>query len=188
MAYLTEDRVRSVLRSRGVQLAESELRKTASANENANFDVFLSHSYQDAQLIAGVKLILENQRLSVFVDWIDDARLDRRAITAKTAKHLQMRMRHCRSLIFATSKTSVDSKWMPWELGYFDGIRPNHTAIFPLVKTPGMGFLGQEYLGICPHIEDIAAVGATASLIVRSSASTTIPLGKFPLQGAPWRG
>ena len=39
---------------------------------------------------------------------------------------LRQRMDHCRFLLFATSKASPDSKWMPWELGYFDGLRREH--------------------------------------------------------------
>jgi hypothetical protein len=44
---------------------------------------------------------------------------------------------------------------MPWELGYFDGFRPGHVAVLPIVKYDGQSFVGQEYLGLYPCIEEI---------------------------------
>jgi hypothetical protein len=64
-------------------------------------------------------------------------------------------MGNCESLIFATSDASPASKWMPWELGYFDGRRPNRVAILPLVESATHGFRGQEYLGLYPVPEDL---------------------------------
>ena len=64
-------------------------------------------------------------------------------------------MRRSQSLIYATSTASSHSKWMPWELGYFDGFRPGFVAILPLVQSTGDDFAGQEYLGLYPYIEDI---------------------------------
>jgi hypothetical protein len=42
---------------------------------------------------------------------------------------------------------------MPWELGYFDGLRNGKVGIFPLIESPGTAFLGQEYLGLYPAYE-----------------------------------
>ena len=157
MSFLTEERARAATPFRGRRLlAEAELRKSAATASTTDFDVFLSHSVLDAEVIAGVKSLLEVRGLSVYVDWIEDPQLDRTHVTPKTAEILRTRMRHCKSLIFATSNSSPDSKWMPWELGYFDGFRPGHVAILPLVKTTGSGFVGQEYLGLYPSIEDIS--------------------------------
>jgi hypothetical protein len=71
-------------------------------------------------------------------------------------------MRQSESLIFATSKASPDSKWMPWELGYFDGFRPNRIAVFPLVAAAGQSFAGQEYLGLYPVVEKLPTKDQTA--------------------------
>ncbi len=130
--------------------AESEMRKSAGAAISTNYDIFLSHSYEDAQLIIGVKTLIERERLSVYVDWIEDPQADRSKVTAETAELLRQRMAHCRFLLYASSKSSGGSKWMPWELGYFDGLRPNHVGIIPIVDTAGGGFYGQEYLGLYP--------------------------------------
>ncbi len=44
---------------------------------------------------------------------------------------------------------------MPWELGYFDGLRRGHVGILPIVQSPSAGFNGQEYLGLYPTYEFI---------------------------------
>src|SRR4051794_31550207 len=116
MSFLTESEVRAFVQRRGRQVAEAELRKVATTDIATMFDVFLSHSFSEAEKIA-----LEAEGLHVYVDWIDDRQMDRSSVTAQTAEVLRARMRHSRSLIFATSNSSSASKWMPWELGYFDG-------------------------------------------------------------------
>ena len=135
--------------------AEAEIRKSSSTDLSANFDVFLSHSYLDARLIAGVKVILESEHLTVYVDWQNDAQQSRSNVTPDTAELLRNRMQHCSTLIFVATNSSPTSKWMPWELGYFDGFRPGHVAILPLMKKEGDAFNGQEYLGLYPALEYI---------------------------------
>ena len=66
-------------------VAESQMTKSAAAPMTTNFDIFLSHAYEDAEVIAGVKLLIEKEGLSVYVDWIEDAQADRSQVTAKTA-------------------------------------------------------------------------------------------------------
>lgn len=68
MAYLTINQALAASpATRSVQLAEAELRKAASRPRDAHFDVFLSHSSEDARVIAGVKALLELDGLSVVV-------------------------------------------------------------------------------------------------------------------------
>jgi len=114
------------------------------------FDIFLSHASSDADLILGVKVLLEEQGLKVYVDWITDAHLDRSHVTPETADLLRRRMRQSKSLIFVATSAASQSKWMPWELGYFDGFRPDHVAILPLADNPQERFQGQEYLALYP--------------------------------------
>ena len=63
-----------------------------SFSSTDRYDVFLSHSYQDADVIHGVKSIIESHGLNVYVDWIDDAGLDRGKVTSKTAQVLRERI------------------------------------------------------------------------------------------------
>jgi hypothetical protein len=157
MAFLTEAQaILAFENGRATrQVVETELRKSASTSMSSRFDVFLSHSVLDARVIIGVKAIMEAEGLRVYVDWSEDPQLDRSHVTAATAATLRERMRNSNSLVFATSSSSSRSIWMPWELGYFDGFRPGHVAILPLVRRPTDNFVGQEYLGLYPRMEDI---------------------------------
>jgi hypothetical protein len=163
VAYFTEQEIRDVARAAGggtTYSSQATLNKEAKS-WRTSFDIFLSHAFLDAQLILGVKSILESMALTVYVDWIDDPSLDRNAVTSQTAAKLRERMRQAKSLIFATSRASVDSKWMPWELGYFDGIRGGtKIAIFPLVPNRDSSFEGQEYLGLYPRVENLRSVSS----------------------------
>ena len=120
------------------------------------YDIFLSHAFLDAEAILGLKLTLEDQGLSVYVDWMEDPQLDRTKVTRENAQTLRNRMRTCRSLFYAASSNSESSKWMSWELGYFDGYR-NKAAIVPVVDGYQSSFEGQEYLSLYPWIDKFGA-------------------------------
>ncbi|MBC6721368.1 hypothetical protein H9I36_12785 [Treponema sp. Marseille-Q4130] len=89
--------------------------------------------------------------LSVYVDWIKDSNLNRKNVTPNTAEILRTRMKNCKCLFYATSQTSVDSKWMPWELGFMDGFS-GHVAICPLTGNQSDAYRGTEYLGLYPYV------------------------------------
>lgn len=117
------------------------------------FDIFLSHSSLDTESIAGLALFLEDEGLSVYVDSAVDPQLDRERVTVETAEVIRARMDQSRFLLYATSETSSQSKWMPWELGYFDGSKPGKVGIIPLVRSEFTDFVGQEYLSLYPAYE-----------------------------------
>lgn len=124
-------------------------------NESDEYDIFLSHSYTDRKIIPKLKKEIENLGYKVYVDWIDDKLLNRDMVTKTTAKVLQKRMQQSKSLFFATSENSPKSKWMPWELGYFDGIKNKRVAILPIKKDNNdfdENFHGQEYLGLYDYV------------------------------------
>lgn len=130
------------------------LREDARAmSSSARFDIFLSHASNDADLILGVRTILEGQGYKVYVEWIEDAQLDRSRVTPGTAELLRARMRQSNSMVWVATEAASSSKWMPWELGYFDGLKPKHVAILPLVDNPYETFRGQEYLALYPLID-----------------------------------
>lgn len=123
-----------------------------AASKYETFDIFLSHASRDGDLILGVKAILESQGHKVYVDWVDDAQLDRSKVTTNTAELLRIRMRQSKSLIWVATEAASESKWMPWELGYFDGFKPKQVAILPLVDNAYDTFRGQEYLALYPIV------------------------------------
>ena len=140
------------------QLLTEEAR---SFSNQSRYDIFLSHAYNDGELILGVKKLIEDMGLTVYVDWIDDPKLD----SSQRQGHLcdccclagadaSMFIPRLRSL----TPTPPKSKWMPWELGYFDGFKPGHVWILPLVTNSDSEFEDQEYLGLYPPIEKLASL------------------------------
>lgn len=155
LAYYTDFEVRRAAHSGAFTIdARTTLAYDASASRSRqSYDIFLSHAHLDAEQILGLKRIFERNGQSVYIDWVDDAQLDRNQVTAATAELLRLRMAASASFIFATSNNTPDSKWMPWELGYFDGLRREKIAVLPLVSQIGDLFRGQEYLGLYPYME-----------------------------------
>lgn len=134
-------------RTASINLSES------SKSFSGTYDIFLSHSSLDAGTVAGLKQhIEETMGFSVYVYWINDPALTR-AISKENARTIKSRMEVCTSLIYAFSENSYQSKWMPWELGYFDG-KKNRVAILPITTEHNQlnSYHGQEYLGLYPYI------------------------------------
>jgi len=145
--------------------ASSVLQESAQAQSiKKSYDIFLSHSFRDAELILGVKIKLENYGYSVYVDWLEDPQLNRSNITFQTATKLRERMKCCQSLFYSTTEASSKSKWMPWECGYIDGLR-GRSAILPLTETGSGTYKGQEYLGIYPYITEAPIKGQTSKTL-----------------------
>lgn len=125
---------------------------TATVLKSDNFDIFLSHSFLDADIILGLKEEIKEMGFSVYIDWIEDSHLDRSKVNKETAELLKKRLKQCKCLFYATSENSAYSKWMPWECGYFDGYR-GLVAICPIVEQEGKSeYKGQEYLSLYPYI------------------------------------
>ena len=117
------------------------------------YDIFLSHSYLDAEEVELLKEDLEAAGFSVYVDWIEDSHLNRNNVSSNTATVIRNRMKNCKSLIYAFSENSVLSKWAPWELGFFDGFN-GKVAVLPIFDIPQIGedYKGVEFIGIYPYI------------------------------------
>lgn len=153
MSLLKESDLKSYVTKSSIALESASSRDI----DYETFDIFLSHSYLDKDLVFALKNYLEERKLTVYVDWIDDHQLERESVNSETAETLRKRMKQCQSLLFATSSNSTASKWMPWECGYFDGIN-GKVAILPISKNDESSFEGQEYLGLYPYID---VVGST---------------------------
>lgn len=139
---------RSFSANNAQQILGEMVRKQASVQTH---DIFLSHSFQDRELILGTALILEDLGFTVYLDWRDDPTLDRNTVTKETAIRLRERMKKSKCLLYATTDNSSSSKWMPWELGFKDG-ESGKAAILPLQDNRPDHFKGQEYLGIYPYV------------------------------------
>ena len=150
------------------------LRKSANASRVQQFDIFLSHSFEDKNIVLGVWLALEDMGYNVYVDWIQDRNLSRDRVTKETAEVLRQRMKNSKCLFFATTSGSSTSKWMPWELGFKDG-HNQKAAILPIVQFETQSYSGQEYLGIYPYVtEDAISGGVKKHLWIRQSSTCYI--------------
>jgi hypothetical protein len=178
MTYYTANELRGRAGGLTASAAQFELSSRAKA-ATGNFDVFLSHSMRDALLILGLKRVLEAEGLSVYVDWVEDPQLDRTKVNAATAAHLRERMNKCRSLVYATSQNASTSRWMPWELGFFDGAHgPDRVAICPITTGTG-SHNGEEYLGLYKTLEKVRDAGVSRPFVVRSLRRQAERLGSF---------
>ena len=160
MAIFTEQQIRNRLESEqnsrrfttGYFSARAVLNEGRIADSAKLYDIFLSHSSKDEELIAGLKLILNDLGYSVYVDWNDDA-LNSDDVSPDTAKILRERMKQCKSLVYAFSENAANSKWMPWELGYFDALRNSRVAVLPISTSAKSSYKGSEFVGLYYFIQ-----------------------------------
>lgn len=179
-SYYSVDELRAYSGGLTASAAREQLRQfTKSANQT--FDVFLSHSFQDAQAIFGLRKLFADQGLRVYVDWIDDPELERSHVSPSTAARLRERMQQSTSLVYATSRAASRSRWMPWELGYFDGFRSDSRISLMPIEDGGQSALGgQEYLGLYKAIKKVGVGGGlTRPYAVRPSGRQAEPLSSF---------
>ena len=155
MALFTEQEIRAraqagttIYKSAGMVLAE----RVKDQADLGQFDIFLSHSFTDQQLILGIMMSLEDLGYKVYVDWVHDKDLSHDKVTPETAGVLRKRMSASKCLFFATTANSSSSKWMPWELGYMDG-HNSRAAILPVTQQKTGSYDCQEYLGIYPYVQ-----------------------------------
>ena len=122
------------------------------ADSKNEFDIFLSHSSYDNKIISGLTLILQDLGYSVYIDW-SDPKLDRTNVSPETAAILRKRMKQSKSLIYAFSENASNSKWMPWELGYFDGLKDSRIAVLPISQSAKYSYKGSEFVGLYYYIQ-----------------------------------
>ncbi len=117
------------------------------------FDIFLSHSSLDAVQVLGIFLILRSRGYSVYLDRVCDPHLNRAVVNKSTATTIRRRMTQCRSLFVATSANTTASQWVPWELGFTDGLT-GKAAILPIVPEDTVAFGGLSYFELYPNVQD----------------------------------
>ena len=147
LTWINESRQFSAAKTQVLEKAEKSRRLSGTKI----YDIFLSHSTDDSREVLGLVLELEDLGYSVYVDWIEDPELDRSNVTKKNVQIIKNRMSDSKSLFFAFSTNAQESVWMPWELGYFDGIKQK-AAILPISETSQSSYNGTEYLKLYYYI------------------------------------
>ena len=151
MALLTESYVRKLGAQTRSATADSAM--LAKSGTNKEFDVFLSHStVEPREIVDGIRSVLQLHGLSVYVDYHDDPTLSPARVNRSTAEGLRNRLRHSKSLLYIHSEHSASSKWMPWEMGFMDGLT-GYVGIVPIVDSKEYDFKGVEYLSLYPFVD-----------------------------------
>lgn len=155
---LTHDYLRSQPRYRFDSALESVGNQILNENtrmytQHQSFDIFLSHSSLDRGEVLILIELFNKCGYSVYVDWIFDEQLDRNNVTPSTAETLRTRMKQSRGLSYLATSNASQSKWCPWELGYFDAKSNSRCCILPVLRESESTFNGQEYLGLYPYLE-----------------------------------
>lgn len=122
--------------------------------ERSAYDIFLSQTMRDEELVFGIYSILtEDLGLHVFCDWIESPSSDRSDVTPEDAAYIRAKMVASDALILIDSDKAVQSSWMCWEIGWFDGAK-GKISILPIVSSARDVYRGRQFLGLYPIIED----------------------------------
>jgi hypothetical protein len=191
MALLTESRLRSLAKAQRGRARDSAdsiagyVRKTAALS---SFHIFLSHSHLDVELIDGTVKFLEVLGYSVYLDTRVDPAPRVGQVTKAAAEQVRFRLKQCKSLFFATTEGAKDSRWMPWELGYMDGMTAR-CAILPISSAGGSGdaYEGREYLGVYPYIASAEDTQRKERIWVHDDFETYVSFDKWLGGSAPHR-
>ena len=114
------------------------------------------------------------------MDWIEDAQLNRSKVDKGTAETLRNRMDNCNSLFYVASGNSALSKWMPWELGYFDALKKK-VAILPILESDSVTnvYNGQEYLGLYPYVAKDKTKEGSMALWIHETEKTYVSFSEW---------
>ncbi len=147
---LTEERLRSYATYQRRSLAQNRLK---SFRYQANSSVFLSHSHKDKELVERVRVALGSQGIDVYIDW-QDGEMPSRPNRA-TAKRIKDKIKENHLFLLLLTSNSIDSRWVPWELGIADQAKRLEQILVFVVRPSTMTDFGSEYLQLYHHVRDI---------------------------------
>lgn len=116
------------------------------------YDLFLSHSSIDSNMLLRLKSILNHININVYIDWVNDRDALKRELTnVNTANAIIERLKASKALLYVHTEASQNSRWAPWELGFFHAIKgkicvynPNNIAKAPFLDIYPTAILKDE--------------------------------------------
>lgn len=106
------------------------------------YDLFISHSSSDSDLILKMKAILNSFGLNVYIDWVSDRNALKRELTnISTAKAIIERLKSSKALLYINTDSSFQSQWTPWELGYFHALKGDRICVYTPNDTPKPAYI-----------------------------------------------
>jgi len=86
-------------------------------------DLFISHNSRDEARIVDFYKWFNSQGYVAYIDWVNDKfDLKRQWCNANTAEVIKERIKQSIAFILFLSKSTLNSQWCPWELGYADAL------------------------------------------------------------------
>lgn len=152
--FLDEMEIRKLARNRaktdGLGIEDSLIQ--ASRKRQPHYEIFLSQTIRDAELVLGVYVFLTELGYRVFCDWIENPESDRSNVTPANAEFIRNIMSISDSFLLLDTEGADQSLWMCWELGWFDG-RKGPVAILPILPEGKRSYRAREFLGLYPYVE-----------------------------------
>ena len=164
MRYFTESEIKAFEGRYTNPLNESTNRKFRATKK-----IFLSHSHKDADLVKSAIAFFLSQGIEIYVDWLDP---DMPTVTsASTASKIKLKIKENHKFVVLLSSNAKDSKWVPWELGYADGVKAmSDIAIFPILRNSSDTFNGVEYMALYPKI-GLEGIGYSQRTVIEKDTS-----------------
>lgn len=159
---------------------QASVRKMAE-DRSPNGATFLSHSTKDEQLVAGTIKLLENHGATVYIDKKDP---ELPPYTNKyTANGLKTRIGQSQKFLLLATINSMDSRWVPWELGLADGYKDlSRVAIIPTVENQSdTSWVNWEYLGLYDRVVwgDLKGYAEKVWMVLDQKINTAVELTKW---------
>lgn len=177
MAFLTESTIRQRGRQRAGFRPITESVKAQTQPSYSTYDIFLSHAKLDSEIVLGVYDFLVGGGYRVYCDWISDPLADRSEVTPAHASLIRSRMNSSSTMLVVDGPNAAQSKWMCWEVGWFDG-KKQQVAVLPVLPRAADPYRGREFLGLYPYI----TIDALGDLRVNRALSRST--GRFNEYGA----
>ncbi|MGF6505869.1 hypothetical protein [Paraburkholderia sp. 32] len=182
---LVRDKARDFMMRKG--LSAERCLEHVGRQDRPRYDIFLSQTKRDAEIVLGVYAYLTSLGYKVFCDWIEMPKVDGSPVTPANAELVRTSMERSDTMLFIDSEGAEQSRWMCWELGWFDAAK-GYVAILPLANESKDYYYGREFVGLYPYVR---LSGDGVMEIVRPAARNSHGFGllEYPssLSFASWR-
>jgi hypothetical protein len=145
--YLTKSIIRNYS---GLETTQKAVLTYTDRNSSSfKAQVFLSHSHVDVkdlskdEVIALIRILIALS-YDVYIDWLDPDMPPE--TNEETANRLKGKIDECDRFLLVATTNAVNSRWVPWELGYADKSKSiDNIAVIPIADSSGK-WEGAEYL------------------------------------------
>lgn len=140
-----------IYKTQYTQIYEMSEIKFSSVNK---INVFLSHKHtEDKSLIKAVKGFLNKNGADVYIDWQDENMS--KVTNIETARRLKEAIRKSKKFVLLATPDSIESIWIPWELGLADQMKgDSNITLLPIVED-GTSWDRREYYKLYSRIEKL---------------------------------